>query len=449
MRRLGKLFAAVTIGIFPAFALAASTYNITPITPPSGDDLTVPFSMNNNDQIVGISGNTTIDAAGIGKLTGSNGLQEIDGFLFSGGKVTILPNLGTTPDDKSGTFPLGINDSAEIVGSTSTPQGNIDVIYQNGTFTNFSTLLGIPASATGGFGGSVPVAVNNSGEIVGTLKASSSTSATAYLYNGTVHDIPTISSTYPSGVALALNASGEAVGGDDNVLGKNNIIEHAFLYDGTTHDLGTLTGDNASFAGGINKSGNVIGWSGVAPTPTSTLPSPGLNAEFATIGSGLSGISAMFFSAGLQTGHAFFYNGATKQMVDLGTLGGAFSLATGINDSNDIVGTAMTSAGNYDAFVDDGTVMVDLNTLLPADSGWQLITASNINNRGDIAGLGLFDGVYQGYLLTPGSATTGGNGGTGGGTTTAVPLPSPLLPSAILLSVLCAMGAIKSRRARP
>jgi hypothetical protein len=39
--------------------------------------------------------------------------------------------------------------------------------------------------------------------------------------------------------------------------------------------------------------------------------------------------------------------------------------------------------------------MTDLNTLIPANSGWELMYATDINNRGQIVGYGVRDGKFQ------------------------------------------------------
>ncbi len=46
--------------------------------------------------------------------------------------------------------------------------------------------------------------------------------------------------------------------------------------------------------------------------------------------------------------------------------------------------------------------MTDLNTLIPPDSGWQLVQANAINARGDIAGMGIHNGVTASFLLRRG-----------------------------------------------
>ena len=45
--------------------------------------------------------------------------------------------------------------------------------------------------------------------------------------------------------------------------------------------------------------------------------------------------------------------------------------------------------------------MQDLNSLIPANSGWVLINANAINNTGQITGYGVKDGHNHAFLLTP------------------------------------------------
>ena len=109
--------------------------------------------------------------------------------------------------------------------------------------------------------------------------------------------------------------------------------------------------------------------------------------------------------------HAYLYQyNNTDSLLDLGTLnGGLTSGAYDINESNQVVGTSwlvtqLTSLyepEKYHAFIwDEVNGMVDLNTYLPADSGWILTTATAINDNGDIVGSGLMGGQVHGFLLT-------------------------------------------------
>jgi probable HAF family extracellular repeat protein len=89
-------------------------------------------------------------------------------------------------------------------------------------------------------------------------------------------------------------------------------------------------------------------------------------------------------------------------MQDLGTLGGAYSSAHGMNNAGQVVGDSNTSAGYTRAFLYSDGQMVDLNSLIPSDSGWTLQSAEAINNRGQIAGYGTHNGEGQrAFLLTP------------------------------------------------
>ena len=70
------------------------------------------------------------------------------------------------------------------------------------------------------------------------------------------------------------------------------------------------------------------------------------------------------------------------EVVDLGTLGGLYSSAYGINESGQIVGCSQTEAGEMHAFVWDAEVgMIDIGTLGGSES-----IAYAINNAGQVVG---------------------------------------------------------------
>lgn len=94
-------------------------------------------------------------------------------------------------------------------------------------------------------------------------------------------------------------------------------------------------------------------------------------------------------------------------ITDLGTFGGTYSYAYGINDSGQVVGYAYTSNNSAQpAFLYSNGRMTDLNSLLPAGSGWTLTSARAINNAGDIVGYGVNPaGQTHAFLLTPDSPT--------------------------------------------
>jgi probable HAF family extracellular repeat protein len=77
-------------------------------------------------------------------------------------------------------------------------------------------------------------------------------------------------------------------------------------------------------------------------------------------------------------------------VVDLGTLGGASSYALGINDKGTIVGYSETANGEFHAFVWQGGAMIDID-----HTKIQIVgsVARAINNNGIIAGEANMDGI--------------------------------------------------------
>jgi len=108
--------------------------------------------------------------------------------------------------------------------------------------------------------------------------------------------------------------------------------------------------------------------------------------------------------------HAFFWSPETL-IQDVGTISGdVATVGLAISDLGDIGGVSFPAGSLLAnptalprAFIrPNGGTMVDLNSLIPANSDLYLFTACSINSRGEIIGLALdVQGNFHGYLVTP------------------------------------------------
>lgn len=110
-------------------------------------------------------------------------------------------------------------------------------------------------------------------------------------------------------------------------------------------------------------------------------------------------------AAGSYPRHAFLSPNFLKPAIDLGSLDPGnptlSSEAMSINDAGVLVGWAEKAVGVITAFVYDGFNMIDLNTRLADSTGWQLLEARGINNKGQIVGRGTYNGQMVAFVLDP------------------------------------------------
>ena len=293
-----------------------------------GGTASVPVDVNNRGEVVGYS------------LTANNAAAHA--FLYSHGRMIDLGTLGGTTSDA-----MSINSKGVIVGMSYIAPGNTQVdafIVRGGKLRNLGQL--IPAVAEAGM-----ISIDAGGDISGL-------SAGGYVAlihrHGMNIDLGSLAGL--GSIARDINDSGQVVGLSTTALlpaangsSMPTAIYHAFLYrHGTMSDLGTLGGTDST-ADAINDRGAVAGES---------------------------------LTANNAATHAFVYKNGT--MTDLGTLGGRYSAAAAINDKAAVVGTSLTSTGALHGFIDVHGRMADLNSEIPADSGFVITTAAGINDGGQV-----------------------------------------------------------------
>ena len=78
---------------------------------------------------------------------------------------------------------------------------------------------------------------------------------------------------------------------------------------------------------------------------------------------------------------------------------------TDINEQGQVVGSVSVGMGY--AFLYEGGVLTDLNSVIDPASGWILGEANGINDYGWIAGTGWHNGELRAFLLTPSAVLLG------------------------------------------
>ncbi|HWY48359.1 MAG TPA: hypothetical protein VNX70_13315 [Bryobacteraceae bacterium] len=299
--------------------------------------------------------------------------------------VNDLGTLGS-----SSAIGFKINNSGTVVGWAETIYGYSQA-FQSASGGSLQALPSLAASDSYAMG------INSAGVIVGTNYVDGQPHGV--IWNGGIGNGP--GTDLGAGIyATGVNDPGVVVGGDG----------HAFvLASGVYQDLGVLAGGNWSSAYGINNSGTVVGYGNVASgnfggfvwTPQSGMLQLGTFGGLNSYAMGVNNSGEVIGYASLSSGYEHAFSAVGGVMTDLGTLGGS-SFAYGINDSGEIVGYSWPTTGdNPHAFLYLNGMLIDLNSLIPSGSGWQLLEAYGINDAGQIVGEGLLNGQSNAFLLDP------------------------------------------------
>jgi probable HAF family extracellular repeat protein len=309
------------------------------------------------------------------------GVPVIHGALWKNGAIKDLGTLNGGYESAA----LAVNSRGQVVGAAD--NGIVDAtpmssdVYGWGTQTRAFLLQNGAMQDLGTLGGTdaVAVLVNERGQVVGESYVDSNPSAYcgqnlqsfnttgAFLWeNGVMTNLGSFGGTCT--FASNLNNRGEIVGLSTTT---GDQFQRAFLWkEGSFSELPNANGGNNSAGLALNEGGAVAGWA--------SLPGNSL-------------LHAALWESG--------------EMTDLGTVDGDLcSNGYSINTSQQVVGVSVPTCdfNTTRAFLWENGSIADLNTLIPAGSSLYLTAPDAINDRGEIAGVGLdANGNQHAFLLIP------------------------------------------------
>lgn len=293
----------------------------------------------------GVDINNAGQVLGLAKLPNGTRLS----FIWDAGTLTGVPGIRG----------YGLNDAGRVAGITAST--GRPALYSNNVIMD--------VTPTGGTRG-VAFAINSQGQVAG-LWSSGSAASRGFLYSpgaGSA-DIGNFGAPGNDTVAYGINDAGQVVGYSTTLMGDT----HAFLYaGGQMTDLGTLPGGDRSLARSISENGIIVG------------------------------------SASIDSLHEHAFLLSDGVMHDLGVLNGPPELGAGdssealdVNNAGMAVGHSWYDRGSRHAFLYMDGQLHDLNDLIDPASGWTLVSATGINDRGDISAYGCdVNGACFGLLLT-------------------------------------------------
>jgi len=333
-------------------AAAQNRYNVTDLgtLPGLADSYEAQDSLNNQ-------GHTTVFA---NNAANCNAFVGDASFLWKGpGDIELLPALPGATD----TVAFGLNDQDQAVGDSGAAvfSDNHGALWERGVVHDLGTLPGDVNSDA--------YVINNWGVIAGDSYGPTNFSAVVWDSSRRMHQLADLPGWNWS-IAGCINDLGQIAGtGGPDANGdyaavlwqKENAVP---IY------LAKLTGGAYGSPISINNRGQVVG---------TILPDSGQN----------------WLPALWQDG----------SLIELAVFDiDPYALAEKINNQGQIVGFSGQSGSDcitaHPLLWENGT-MIDLQTQIPADSGWLLEQASCINDRGQIAAFGWHNGELHACLLTP------------------------------------------------
>ncbi len=322
--------------------------------------VSAPLQLGGAYSIVGLQGNSSSVAA-LNQQGISVGSALVDGKVQAmlwqtNGQATSLGLLPGTAQS----YATAVNDFGLVVGVSSSADG--------ATNRGFLFKAGEALLDLGTLGGKItqPSGINNSGVVVG------------------------LSTTLPFGIRRGFTW-GQGIG--MRMIGGSDFTSPAY------------------FPNAINSSGQFAGWTSIGVTQTgffawNTVQLTNINALVNNDSSEARALNDRGAVTGVSYGgnggsRAFMWSAATGiQALSLPN-SWASSRGLAINNTGVVVGSFYDNAANQGAFIYANGKGSNLVDLLPGNSGWTLLEAVAINDAGQIAGNGLFNGQPSAFLLTP------------------------------------------------
>ncbi len=267
-----------------------------------------------------------------------------------------------------------INNLGDIVGNgleskpNGLPYNNVVVvayIYKNHKLIKLPVLANTVLSDA--------CSINDCGDVAGIIQTSKPLQRRACVWSEGKLKLLKLTAGFLSSEATAINNRGQ-VAGCRKRRHNSSVISEAILWQNNEEiPLGPFAENRESIATGINDSGQIIGCS------------------FDT-GEHLEKIDK----------HEFVWtDGHIKNLPGLARGKGSFSTANSINNQGQIVGNSWVRENHLHACLWQQESVVDLNDLIPKNSGWTLISAQSINDQGQIACNGIYQGHIHAVLLMP------------------------------------------------
>lgn len=368
--RLATVAAAISI----TSCARAATYQVIDLGTLGGTTSSA-LDVNNNRQVSG-SSLVTSDPGSTGSL--------LRAYRWTAGSMTNLGSMAPIPPSTStNRYARGyaINDSGVVVGEFNNDSSRA-FVYANGAMTGLTRLAGNNDNG-------VAHDINNAGVIVGISSNGTVSRPTKWVNNGTTYvasDLGTIAGTASAtGRAWSINQNGVAAG-----LSTSGSTSQATLWNNGAITNLTSLGDGTRFsqAYGLNDNNVAVGASYTGQTVgqlIGTSSTTDITRAFVWDSGTITELAPFNVYTSTNNGPATNYH----------------SVAMDVNNAGLVVGNSQRISGSPAvATLWESGVAIDLNTLIPAGSGWNLLSAEGINDAGDITGYGTIGGVQHAFLIT-------------------------------------------------